>query len=283
MFHNPSAWNAARNLFSSLDSAYIDSNYLHVHSECAYFRCGANFSLFSSLAQSKWWQASTSKFRFSNFFLCPCRDTKFACLLSEMSEITMFTMRYMHMVCQFAHICICICIRNHVQKYREPFPEFGCVDLFLCLPNHLHSNEDCAFSMGNCIESPEKTVEYKNTFALFKNGQILVHISSVGRYNAMPCASALFLFFFFCCCSTECSSFSISRRSSNAFAWLKSIFAFSCTRLTLSGVPLSHQNQFRFYANGFDCVTQCDNLICIRFENHSVLLVRLFVYNLNGK
>lgn len=31
------------------------------------------------------------------------------------------------------------------------------------------------------------------------------------------------------------------------------------------------------YANGFDCVTQCDNLICIRFENHSVLPVCLLV------
>lgn len=125
MFHNLSLWNALLVIFffSALDSAYIDSNYLHEH--CTFHVCVcldvARMLLFSkSIDQMQIFDAFFAFLEIQNLLACCLKCQRLRCLRCAIC------IWFVHR----AHICICI--RNHAQKYREPFPSWLVgFDLFL--------------------------------------------------------------------------------------------------------------------------------------------------------
>lgn len=272
MFHNLSAWNAARNLFSSLDSAYIDSNYLHVHSQCAYFRSGAR--IFRSLTQ----QVKANVDENSDLTKKKIRSLQRhkICLLVvwNVRDYNVYDALYAYGLHTFAFAYVFVIMLKNIESHFQR----AALSICSCLPNHLHSNEDCAFSMGNCIERPEMRNE-QNTFALFKNGQILVHI----HVHCFGFSSAAVHR------RTKHSSFSISRRNSDAFAWLKSIFAFSSMLLphTLSlRSPFVSRSKFGGLCKWFwlcHSVWQFDLYSFWKSFSFACMFACLFVYNLSGK
>lgn len=168
---------------------------------------------FFALWHSKWKQTSTKILIFQKKKFRSLQRHKICLLVVwNVRDYNVYDALYAYGLHTFAFAYVFVIMLKNIESH---FQRAG-LSICSCLPNHLHSNEDCAFSMGNCIERPEMRNE-QNTFALFKNGQILVHI----HVHCFGFSSAAVHR------RTKHSSFSISRRNSDAFAWLKSIFAFS--------------------------------------------------------
>lgn len=138
---------------------------------------------FFALWHSKWKQTSTKILIFQTFFsfVAETQNLLACCLKCQRLQCLRCA------ICiWFAHICICICIRNHAQKYREPFPARCFVDLFL-------STKPFAFEWGLCIFNGKL---YRTT----RDEEWTKHVCVVQKWansGSYPCA----LFRVFFCCS----------------------------------------------------------------------------------